>query len=189
MAVICMLHGALIVVTLRDKPAYKTPRAPKLHSTIFFFNPEPRRAAPPISSRLVPRSLEMEPIHSVPPEFSAIAIGRTPAPETYRPSPPPTVDWVLEAQQSAADIAGRYSSDKPGATSPPSIAPWDAHPNALETTGHGVKLRISDLCFADVDLGQTVYGSEARLQWGCTLGKKPARGDLFDSISKSQSSK
>lgn len=109
---------------------------------------------------------------------------RGPAPENDNLSTPPIVDWLAEAQRSAADIVGRNAPDKAEATSPARIAPWDPHPQALETTGHGLKLRIIDPCFADVDLGQTVYGSEARLQLGCTLGKKPARGDLFDSISK-----
>jgi hypothetical protein len=126
--------------------------------------------------------LGMEPIPAVPPESSAITI--QPAPEDDASSAPATVDWLAEAQRSATDIVGRSAPDKAGATSPPRITPWDPHPQALETTGHGLKLRIIDPCFADLDLGQTVYGSEARMQLGCTLGKKPARGDLFDSISK-----
>ena len=63
-------------------------------------------------------------------------------------------------------------------------APWDPHAQNVETTGHGLKLRMIDPCFSDLDLGQTVYGAEARLQLGCSLGKKPARGDLFDSLAR-----
>jgi len=122
----------------------------------------------------------------MPPESSAITMDRESAPESDKPAMPPTVDWVAEAQRSAADVVGRNFPETAQGTTPTPTAPWDPHPRALETTGHGVKLRIVDPCFADVDLGQTVYGSEARLQLGCTLGKKPARGDLFDSISKPQ---
>ena len=185
MAVVCILHGSLIIVLLRVKPAYKAVLAPELLTTIFFINPEPRRViVPAISSHLVPRSSDIGHIPAPPPESSAITIERGPVPDDYKSSQPPTVDWVAEAQRSAADIVSRNAHDKAVATSPAPIAPWDPHPQALETTGHGVKLRIIDPCFADVDLGQTVYGSEARLQLGCTLGKKPAKGDLFDSISK-----
>jgi hypothetical protein len=185
MAVICIIHGALIVVLLRAKPAYLTAPAPALLATVFFIDPEPRRVlVPSISSRLAPRSLDMEPFPALPPESSAITMERGPAPEDDKPSTPPTIDWLAEAHRSAAGIVGGNAPDKAGATSPPRIAPWDPHPQALETTGHGLKLRIIDPCFADVDLGQTVYGSEARLQLGCTLGKKAPRGDIFDSISK-----
>ena len=74
------------------------------------------------------------------------------------------------------------------------LGPWDPHPHLLETTGHGLKLRIPvpkvlriiDHCFSYIDLGQTPYGAEGRLQLGCVLKKEPARGDLFDSLRKSQ---
>jgi hypothetical protein len=101
---------------------------------------------------------------------------------------PPVIDWLAEAQRSTAEIMGRAEPERPAVTpsTPTGIAPWDSHSQRLEATGHGLKFRIIDRCFADLDLGQTVYGPEERLQLGCDLKKKPARGDLFDFLRKTQ---
>jgi hypothetical protein len=187
MVVICFLHGVLIIVLLRAKPTYKTVLALEIFATIYFINPEPHRV--PLSSlrpRVTPRFQDTERIRASPLESLPNSDEPRPMIDNSISATSSSVDWLAEAHRSAADIVGRTITDKSAATihSPPHIAPWDPHPKGLETTGHGLKLRIIDPCFADVDLGQTVYGSEARLQLGCTLGKKPARGDLFDSIAK-----
>jgi len=187
MVVICFLHGALIIALLRAKPGYKTVRASELLATVYFINPEPRRVSlPSIPPRLALRSLDVERIPALPPASLPTPTEPMPALNDSMPATPPPVDWLSEAQRSAADIVGRNAPDKAPASAPSlgPIAPWDPHPRGLETTGHGLKLRIIDPCYSDLDLGQTVYGAEARLQLGCTFGKKSARGDLFDSISK-----
>lgn len=192
LVLICLLHGALIIVLLRAKPAYKSVRASELLVTIYLINAGPRRVPlPRLETRVTSRGLGIERMRVLPPESLSISAQSPSSPDYPTPATPPAVDWLAEAQRSAAEVVSRTAPDRAAATqSPPTrIAPWDPHSQSLETTGHGLKLQLIDPCFSDLDLGQTVYGAEARLQLGCTLGRRPARGDLFDSLTKPQPNK
>jgi hypothetical protein len=182
LVVVCLLHGGLIIVLLRAKPTYKPPRASEL--TIYLVNPVSRDTPlQPLKRRVTPhRSSEIGRV--LRPESLRPSAETAPSLEEQTPATPPAIDWLAEAQRSAAEIVGRAAPDRAtfAPSSPTGVAPWDPHPERLEATGHGLKLRIIGPCFSDLDLGQTVYGAEARLQLGCTLGKRRARGDLFDSI-------
>jgi hypothetical protein len=182
LVVICVLHASLIIVLVRAKLTYALSRTSESITTIYFISPESRHTRlPPVENSLIPHRLSIEPPRpslpeSLPPSAEAESPLDIPA--------PPAIDWLAEAQRSTAEIMGRAGPERP--PSPTGIAPWDPHSQRLEATGHGLKFRIIDRCFADVDLGQTVYGPEERLQLGCDLKKKPARGDLFDSLRKPQ---
>jgi hypothetical protein len=191
--VICLLHGSLIVVLVRAKALRRTSEPV---STIYLIVHEASNAPlPRIDNAFAPNLLRVEPLRVPRPELP-------PPPSTEATSPvsieePPTVDWLAEAQRSAADIADREGSDRAEAAAPSlpaGSAPWDPHARLLEPTGHGLKVRIPvhiplkiiDHCFSEFDSGQTPYGPEERLKMGCALRKQPARGDLFDSLRKGQ---
>jgi hypothetical protein len=192
--VVLLLHGSLILVLLRSKPVYRARSESELLSTIFFVKPEPRPAIlSPEASLTLRRSAADLALHLLP-ESSIQSVDTTPPLENQTSVPQP-VDWFLEAQLSAAEIAARGKQDRENPTFPPTAsAPWDAHSHLLEATGHGLILRIPvripldfiDHCFSDIDLGQTPYGPEERLQLGCALRKQPPRGDLFDSLRDGQ---
>jgi hypothetical protein len=193
--VILLLHGSLIVFLLRAKPAYKAWPASAPLSTIFFINPEPRLTLrPPSETAVIPHGSGKDLRHRGLSDSSSSSVDTTSPSENQAPTAPSTIDWFAEAQRSAAEIAGRDKPDRAALSSPTGPAPWDPHPHLLEATGHGLKLRIPvriplqliDHCFSDIDLGQTPYGPEERLQLGCALKKQPARGDLFDSLRKPQ---
>jgi hypothetical protein len=186
LVVICLVHGSLIIVLARAKLTYALSRPSELITTIYFISPESSHTRlAPVENSLTPHRLRIEPARPLLPE------SLPPGAEAESPldaQGPPAIDWLAEAQRSTAEIIGRARPERPAATplSPTGIAPWDPHSQRLEATGHGLKFRIIDRCFADLDLGQTVYGPEERLQLGCHLKKKPARGDLFDSLRKPQ---
>jgi hypothetical protein len=193
---VVLLHAGLILVLLRAKPADRERPATEPFSTFFFVNPAPRLTLPPPGSSLTPHSARMDRAHHWNPIASSRRIDTT-SPLENAPAPvPPPIDWFAEAQHSAVEIAGRAPTGRASVAPVPSTGspPWDPHPLLPEATGHGLKLWIPvriplpwiDHCFSDVDLGQTPYGPEARLQAGCALGKLPARGDLFDSLRKPQ---
>jgi hypothetical protein len=195
LVVILLLHGSLIVLLLRAKIAYKARPESSLFSTVFHINPDrPLRLPPPQTSGNPARSPK-DFIHHLLPDSSTPSVDISPL-ENQAPDSPSTIDWFAEAQRSAAEIAGREEPNRTAVSPPPpaGLGPWDPHPHLLETTGHGLRLRIPvpkvlrivDHCFSDIDSGQTPYGPEARLQLGCVLKKEPARGDLFDSLRKSQ---
>jgi len=185
LVVVCFLHGTLIVVLLRAKPAYRAALTSGAFTTLCFINPEPRRVAlPSLRNFDTPPLPGTEWIRALPPASVSSSDEPGHPPDSPTPATTPSVDWFAEAQRSAADVVGHTAPDKavPQLPSPQYSAPWDPHPYGVEATGHGLKLRIIGPCYSDLDLGQTVYGAEARLQLGCTLGKEPARGDLFESI-------
>jgi hypothetical protein len=189
--VICLLHGSLIVILVRAKKLKQTSEP---MATIYLIIPELSLSPlPHIENSLSPHLLSAEPPALLRPELP------TPSTETASPSgfqAPAAIDWLAEAQRSAADIADHEEPDRTAGapSSPAGSAPWDPHAHLLEPTGHGLKLRIPvriplkiiDHCFSGIDLGQTPYGPEERLQMGCALRKQPARGDLFDSLRKGQ---
>ena len=187
---VLLLHGSLIFVLLRSKPAHRTKQASELLSTIFFIQSEPRPTIlSPETSLAMRRPAKDLTLHLLP--APSIPSVDTASPLDNETSAAP-IDWLSEAQRSAADIAERSKQGGENGPITPSngSAPWDAHPNLLEATGHGLKLRIPvripldfiDHCFSDIDLGQTPYGPEERLQLGCALRKQPPRGNLFDSL-------
>jgi hypothetical protein len=201
--VICLLHGSLIIVLVRTKTLSRTSEPV---STIYLIIPEASHTAlTRIDNPFAPELLRVEPPRLLRPELSP--------PNAEATSPldiqaPPTVDWLAEAQRSAAGIADREESHLAAvAPSIPASAPWDPHPHLLESTGHGLKLRIPfaiptniiDHCFIELSQpnldptnldptnpDQTPPTPEQRLQIGCALKKQPARGDLFDSLREGQ---
>jgi hypothetical protein len=198
LVVILLLHGSLILVLLRAKPAYRA-RAASVLLSIFFISPEDRLALQPAETSVTPHRSRHDREHHSRPSPPVPNVNTASPLENHSSTGPPTVDWAAEAQRSAAEIAGRETSGQ--ATGAPSASagstPWDLHAHFLEATGHGLKLRIPvtipgqiiDHCFSDIDLRQTPYGPEERLQLGCALKKQPPRGDLFDSLRKPQSAK
>ena len=185
LATICLLHGGLIVVLARAKLIHTPSRTSESIATIYVIGPgSSQKRLPPVDISLTPHRLRTEPPGFLSPKWSP------PSAEAAVPpgiQAPPAIDWLAEAPRTTAEIVGRAGPEwSIGTPSPASIAPWDPHSQRLEATGHGLKFRVLDRCFADLDLGQTVYGPEERLQLGCELKKKPARGDLFDSLRKPQ---
>ena len=204
--VICLLHGSLIVVLVRAKTLRRTSEQV---ATIVLMMPEASLSSQPrIENSLAPHPLRIEPPRPLLPEL--------PPPGTEVTSPAdiqaPPIDWLAEAQRSAADIADREAPNQ--ASIAPSLPagspPWDPHPHLLESTGHGLKLRIPlevptkliDHCFIELSQpnldpanqdptnpDQTPPTPEQRLQIGCALKKQPARGGLFDSLRKEQPKK
>jgi hypothetical protein len=199
LVVICLLHGSLIVVLVRAKTLRRTPEPV---STIYLIIPEASHT--PLThtdNSFAPQLLRVDPLRLLRSELSP--------PNAEAASPldiqaPPTVDWLAEAQRSAADIADRGEPNLAAVSPwlPAASAPWDAHPHLLESTGHGLKLRIPlavptkiiDHCFIELSQAnldptnpdQTPPTPEQRLQIGCALKKQLARGDLFDSLRKGQ---
>jgi hypothetical protein len=197
--VICLVHGSLIFVLVRAKTLRRTSEPV---ATIVLISPEASlKPLPRIENSFAPNPLRIEPPRLLRPELSP--------PNAEATSPlslqaPPSVDWLAEAQRSAADIADREETNLAAVTPsiPASSAPWDPHPHLLESTGHGLKLRIPvsiptkiiDHCFIELSQAnldptnpdQTPPTPEQRLQIGCALKKQPARGDLFDSLRKGQ---
>jgi hypothetical protein len=199
---ICLVHGSLIIVLVRAKTLRRTSEPV---ATIVLITPEASlKPLPRIENSLAPH-----PLRVVPPLF----LHPEPSPPNAEATSPlgiqAPIDWLAEAQRSAADIADR---EEPNLASvapslPVGSAPWDPHPRLLESTGHGLKLRIPlavptkviDHCFIELSQPnldpsnldpsnpvQTPPTPEQRLQFGCALRKQPARGDLFDSLRKEQ---
>ena len=194
---VLLLHGSLIFVLLRSKTAHRTKQESELLSIVFFIQPEhrPKILSPDTSLAMRPPAKDLA-LHLL--SAASIPSVDTTSPFENETSDAP-IDWLSEAQRSAADIAERSKQGGENGPITPSngSAPWDAHPNLLEATGHGLRLRIPvripldfiDHCFSDIDLGQTPYGPEERLQLGCALRKQPPRGDLFDSLRNPQPQK
>jgi hypothetical protein len=180
-----LLHGGLILVFWRERPVDADRGVlPEVPTTFFFINPEPVRS---------PREIEPPPHRRtrdlrhrlLPRPDAAIA-----SPHTSAPAP---IDWSAEAHRSVSEMLSREKPDRAtqAPSAPPASAPWDSRP-LLESTGHGLKMRIPveipghiiDHCFGNIDLGHDQTGHAERYQLGCALGKTPARGDLFDSLRK-----
>jgi hypothetical protein len=182
---VSLLHGSVIAVLVRAKLIYAPNRTSKSIATIYLISPEhsPMRLAI-VDNFLAPHPLRTEQPRFLSPESSPPS---TEAASISDIQLPPAIDWLAEAERATNEFVSRAGPERSaGILSPTSAAPWDPHSQRLEATGHGLKFRALDRCFADLDLGQTVYGPEERLQLGCDLRKKPARGDLFDSLRKPQ---
>lgn len=184
--VICLLHGSLIAYLLRAKLTYKSQTATAEAATIFLIFAERRR--PPVALQQPVKSphLLIEPGNLSIPNLAPLDTQMYWAQDNQPGLDAPTIDWIAEAQYSAAEILRREQQNRTPAApaSPVNVAPWDPHAQRLEATGHGLRLRILDPCAAILDLGQTAYGTEERLQLGCTLRKKEPRGDLFEALRK-----
>ena len=185
-------HSSLVLVFLREKPARRdSPASPEVPATIFFNNPQPRLPLPPPETSRIPHQPTRNLQHRLRPDAAISSLDTTTPAEDQGSAASPPVDWLAEGHRSASEIASR---GEPGqaAQSPPSptaSAPWDLRP-LLESTGHGLKLRIPveipgnliDHCFGNMDLGHDQTGHWERYQLGCAFRKRPARGDLFDSL-------
>jgi hypothetical protein len=188
--VIFLLHGSLILVFLREKPAYRGHHAsPEVLTTVFFINPQPRLPLPlPETSRIPHR-----PNFQLLPDAAISSLDTTAPAENPESAASPPVDWLAEADRSASEIASRGEPGRAAqsSSSPTASAPRDLRP-LLESTGHGLRLRIPveipgkiiDHCFGNMDLGHDMTGTWERYQLGCAFRKQPARGDLFDSLRK-----
>ena len=191
--VLFLLHGSLILVFLRERSANRDHGgSPEVPTTIFFINSEPRLPLPTPENSRIPRPPTRNLQHRLRPDAAISGLDTTAPAENQGPAAPPPVDWLAEGHRSASAIASRGEPGR-AAESPasPASAPWDLRP-LLESTGHGLKLRIPleipgniiDHCFGNVDLGHDQTGQWERYQLGCAFRKRPARGDLFDSLRK-----
>jgi len=189
--VLLLLHGGLILVFLRERPAYREQSgAPEVPTIIFFIDSQAGLPLPPPESSRISRRPTGKRQNRSGTEAAISSLDTTAPAENQGPAAPPPVDWLAEARRSAAEIASRGESDR-AAESPAAPAPWDLRP-LFESTGHGLKLRIPveipgkliDHCFGNMDLGHDLTGQWERYQLGCAFRKQPARGDLFDSLRK-----
>jgi hypothetical protein len=193
--VVFLLHGSLILAFLREKPTYRDrDPPPELATTIFFINPQRRLPLPPPETSRIQHRPTSDLQHQLRPDAPISSPDTTVHLEDQGSAASPPTDWFAEAHRSAAEIA---DSGEPGRaaespSSPTASAPWDPHPHLLESTGHGLKLRIPvriagdliDHCFANMDLGHNEGGKWELYQLKCAFRKQPARGDLFDSLRK-----
>ena len=192
--VLILLHGGLILVLQREKPAYTERTASReVPTPLFFIDPAPPPLPPPPATEQIPRQSTRNLPHRPHPD-TAITLPEPVAPAQNAPSAaPPAVDWLAEAQRSAAEITSRQNSGRAaGAPAEPlAPAPWDSHP-LLESTDHGMTVRIPvdipgniiDHCFGKTDAAHDQAGQIERMQLGCAFGKRTVRGDLFDSVRK-----
>jgi len=192
--VLFLLHGSLILVFLREKPAYRNDHAsPEALTAIFFINSQPRLPLPPPENSRIshPPTRNLQP--RLRPDAAISSLDTTAPSENQQSAASPPVDWLAEAERSASEIT---SHGEPGRAaespaSPTTAVPWDLRP-LLESTGHGLRLRIPveipgkiiDHCFGNMDVGHDQTGQWERYQLGCAFRKQPARGDLFDSLGK-----
>jgi hypothetical protein len=193
--VVFLLHGSLVLVFLREKTTDKDRDAsPELSTTIFFINPQPRLPPPPPETSRIPHRSTRDLLHQLRPDAPISSLDTAVPSEDPGSAASPPVDWSAEAHRSAAEIANRGEPGRvmESPSSPTAAAPWDPHPHLLESTGHGLKLRIPvqipgdiiDHCFANMDLGHNEQGGWELYQLKCAFRKQPARGDLFDSLRK-----
>jgi hypothetical protein len=192
--VLFLLHGSLILVFLREKPAYRDHHAsPEVPTTVFFINPQLRLATPAPETSRIPHRPTRNLQHRFRPDAAISNLDTTVPSENQGSAASPPFDWLAEAHRSASEIAARGELDRAAGSpsSPAPAAPWDSRP-LLESTGHGLKLRIPveipgdiiDSCFGNMDLGHKETGHWELYQLKCALKKQPARGDLFDSLRK-----
>jgi hypothetical protein len=201
--VLLLLHGSLILIFLREKPAYTERHvSPEVPTTIFFINPQPRLPVPPPETSRIPNRPIRKLQQRLRPD-TAISIPDAAPAENQEPAAAPPVDWLAEAHRSVSEITSRGEPGRAAesSSSPTASAPWDSRP-LLEFTGHGLQVRIPveipgdiiDHCFGNMDLGHNRYGDTGfadnptghweLYQLKCAFRKQPARDDLFDSLRK-----
>jgi hypothetical protein len=192
--VLFLLHGSLILVFLREKPAYRALLAsPEVPTTIFLINPQRDLPLPAPETSRIRHQPTKGSQHELDPDAVISRLDTTVPSEDQGSAASPSIDWSAEARRSAAEIAARGETGRAAESpsSPTASAPWDLRP-LLESTGHGLKLRIPveipgniiDHCFGNMDVGHDQTGQWERYQLGCAFRKQPARGDLFDSLRK-----
>jgi hypothetical protein len=189
--VLILAHGGLILVFQREKPAH-TARSASLEVPMILFFIDPSPPPPPETERIPHRPISNLTHPSQPKTVISPPEPISPA-ENAPSTAPAAVDWLMEAQRSAAEITSRQNSGRAAEApdAPHAPAPWDSRP-LLESTGHGMKIRIPvdipgdiiDHCFGNTDVAHDQTGQTERLQLGCAFGKRPVRGDLFDSLRK-----
>jgi hypothetical protein len=202
LVVLFLLHGSLVLVFLRENPAYRDDQAsPEVPTTLFFINPRPRLSLPPPETSRVAHRPTRDLPHRLRPDAAVSSLDTTAPSEDQGSAASPPVDWLAEAHRSVAEIANLGSAGRAAQSpsSPTASGPWDSHP-LLEFTGHGLQLRIPveipgdiiDHCFGNMDLGHNRFGDMGfadnptghweLYQLKCAFKKQPARGDLFDSL-------
>ena len=190
--VLLLLHGSLVRVFLREKPAYGYHQeSPEVAMTLFFLDPEPSPSLRPPETWRIPQRPRKSLQHRLPPDAGISSLDTTVPAEIQESAAPPPVDWFAEAHRSTSGIIahGKPGQAAQSPSSPGATAPWDLRP-LLESTGHGLRARIPveipgriiDHCFGNMDLGHDMTGTWERYQLGCAFRKQPARGDLFDSL-------
>ena len=204
LVVLILLHGSLVLVFVREKPAYRDhDESLEVPTTIFFIDPQPRLSrAPPEPPRIAHRS-NADLHHRLRPDTAAASPDTTDPSDNQGTAASALVDWLAEAHRSVSEIArlGDLGRATQTPSSPSASAPWDSRP-LLEFTGHGLQLRIPveipgdliDHCsgnmdlghnrFDDMDLAHNPTGHWELYQLQCAFKKQPARGDLFDSLRK-----
>jgi hypothetical protein len=202
--VLFLLHGGLVLVFLRENPAYRDNQAsPEVPTILFFINPRPRLPLPPPETSLIAHRPTRDLPHRLRPDAAVSSLDTTAPSENQGSAASAPVDWLAEAHRSVSEIAslGDPGRAAQSPSAPTASAPWDSRP-LLEFTGHGLQVRIPveipgtiiDHCFGNMDLGHNRYGdtgfadnptgSWELYQLKCAFRKQPARGDLFDSLRK-----
>jgi hypothetical protein len=193
--IVLFFHAGVIVAFLRERIVYRSLASPSEGPlTIFFINPQAAPSQRPPEATRYPRQssrVRKPPVsEGTGPNLQAEVSQENPGAASGL-----TIDWAAEAQRSAAEIANRGDLRPLTELSalPTTPAPWNPHPELLEFTGHGLKVRIPvkipgkviDHCFANFDLKRDEeWGTRELYQLECALTKQPARGDLFDSLRK-----
>jgi hypothetical protein len=166
--VLFLLHGSLVLVLVREKPAYRDhDESPEVPTTIFFINSQPRLPLPPPETSRIQHRPTRTLQHRLRPDAAISSLDTTVSSENQLSDASPPVDWLAEAHQSASEIAGRGEPGREAESpsSPTASAPWDSRP-LLEFSGHGLKFRIPveipgdiiDHCFGNMDLGHNRFG-------------------------------
>ena len=189
--VTCLLHGAIIFLLIHVRTENKSRIATEQPLTLFLLRPQTAIAiARPKQYRIERRSRKGQRYR---PDSETPLPGISAPPVDSRTSEDSrNIDWAGEAQRSAEEIASRSASGSSNsAAAAAGSAPWNSHPGRLESTPEGLKLRITDLCFALLQnwTHDPLLGAKGELQLNCNWEKPPARGDLFDPIRRPPSNK
>lgn len=170
-ALALLIHVGLFELLV--SPRHTLPEMTELR-TVLVFLPDTekiQRLPPPVAPLAPERLLETSPPQSAAPRLIA-------PPEREETPAPPIVDWQREAQEAARKhaleaAAQREQKDDSAPSKPKPEFGWDhSRTHRVEPLeGGGVLVWINDRCFIVI----TVLAMPA-----CKIGKKPARGDLFE---------
>jgi hypothetical protein len=170
-ALALLIHAGLFQLLLSPRPAR---RESSERTTVLVFLPDARQAkSPPLEvAPLAPPPLpEQSPPADTAPQLIA-------PPEHAEARAPPAIDWRRDAEQVARDHAlaaeaGRERKDDSGPPKPKPEFGWShSRTHRIEPMeSGGFVVWISDQC------GVAISGLAMPF---CRLGKKPARGDLFE---------
>jgi hypothetical protein len=170
-ALALLIHIGLYLLLASQR--HTSPAAPERHTVLVFLQDalKPRRLPPEVAPLAPPRVPEPSAPVSTAPELIA------PLP-SEAPDAPPSIDWRREGEQVARDHALESQADRTPKQNKgtPKAKPefgWShSRVHRIEPMeSGGFIVWISDNCFI-------VIGVMAMPM--CKLGKKPARGDLFE---------